>query len=206
MRSIAAAKTAWALLRDVAQVFTGLPTYRLRGHAGASLALLNIGDLNHAYDATWRLANVQVQQPARMEQYGVRTNDIVVTARGTNLKIALIPERWNGAVLAWNLLGIRPGAQLRPELLLAYLRSPSGRRAIDRRLAGTTLLLLTASGLGEIEVPILPLERQQKVGQLIAAAEEQYEHALLAAEMRRDIAHKIALDAMTGKGNSGENE
>jgi type I restriction enzyme M protein len=185
-------------------VFTGLPTYRLRGRSGASLPLINIGDLNHAYDANWRLANVQVPHPARMEPYRVRTNDIVVTARGTNLKIAMIPERWNGAVLAWNLLGIRPGAQLRPELLLAYLRSRAGRRAIDRRLAGTTLLLLTANGLGEIEVPILPLDQQQRVGQLIAAAEEQYEHALLAAEMRRDIAHKIALDTMTGKGNSGE--
>lgn len=197
---------SWVPLGTVATVLCGLPTYRLRGDAGAAVPLLKVGDLKHVHSAEWKLENIQMPQPSRVESYRVRTDDIVVTSRGTSLKVALVPERWNGAVLAWNLLGIRPGARLRPELLLAYLRSPAGRRAIDRRLAGTSLLLLTASGLGEIEVPILPLDRQQKVGRLIAAAEEQYEYALLAAEMRRNIAHKIALDAMTGKGNTGEDE
>jgi type I restriction enzyme M protein len=186
-------------LGAIATILSGLPTYRLRGEAGPAVPLLKVGDLNHVHNPDWKLQSIQVPEASRVLPYRVHANDIVVTARGTSLKIALVPERWDGAILAWNLLGIRIGSQLRPEILLAYLRSRVGRQAIDRRLAGATMLLLTAEGLKDLEVPLPALDCQEKLVHLLRAAERQYEEALRVADLRRRIAQKLVFEGMMGR-------
>lgn len=191
-------------LEAVADIRAGLPTYRLRAEASTPVPVLKVRDLNHAHEPGWKLDTVEVSQPDRLKPYRVQARDIVVTARGTNLKVALVPERWAGALLDWNLIAIHPGPRLRAELIFGFLQSPAGRRAVDRRLTGTTLLMLTVGNLKEIEVPVPPVEQQQILVRLLQAADRQYESAIAAAELRRRIAQKVAWDAMKGARDEGE--
>ena len=191
-------------LGAVASVHSGLPTYRLRTEASVPIPVLKVRDLNHAHEPSWKLGTVEVPRPDRLESHRTRTRDIVVTARGTNLKVALVPDRWNGALVDWNLIVIRPGSRVRPELLVGFLQSPAGRRAMDRRLTGTSLLMLTVKNLEEIEIPVPPLDQQERLVQLLQSADRQYESAIAAAELRRRIAQKVAWDAMKGARDEGE--
>jgi restriction endonuclease S subunit len=84
---------------------------------------------------------------------------------------------------------------------MAYLQSPKGHREIEQRLAGTRLLLLTVKSLGEVQVPVPPMARQETFARLLRAAERQYEEALTAAGLRRSIALMISREALfDGKG------
>ncbi len=193
-------------LAALGKLFMGLPVYRLKGTPGAAVPLLNVKDVEHADDASWQLSLATVPDLGRVERYRLKTGDVAITARGTSLKSVIIPERWNGALLSSNLIAVRLGERLRPELLLVFLQSAMGQRAIERRLAGSNLLTLTPRNLGEVEVPVPPAAEQDMLAELVGIARMQHQEALFIAEMRRQLAHRIVFDRLqdaSASSNSG---
>ncbi|MGH8067384.1 MAG: hypothetical protein ACRERE_19560 [Candidatus Entotheonellia bacterium] len=193
-------------LATLGELFVGLPVYRLKSLPGATVPLLSVKDVAHADDALWQLPLVTVPDLSRVERYRLKTNDVVITARGTSLKSAIIPERWNGALLSSNLIAVRLGERLHPELLLVFLQSAAGRQAIERRLTGSHLLALTPRSLGEVEVPVPSAAEQEVLAELVALARRQYQEALFIAEMRRQLAHRIVFERLRGTGTTSEAE
>ena len=185
-------------LAALGHLFMGLPVYRLKSAPGATVPLLNVRDVEHTDDVSWQLALVTVPDLGRVERYRLKTSDVVITARGTSLKSAIIPDRWNGALLSSNLIAVRLGERLRPELLIVFLQSAVGRQAIGRRLSGSNLLTLTPRSLGEVEVPVPPAAEQEILAELVTIARIQYQEALFVAEMRRKLAHRIVFDRLRG--------
>lgn len=185
-------------LASLAEIFSGLPTYRLK-HGSVAIPVVTIKDIDHASDENWQLSSLQIPDPDRLLRFRLNPGDVVITSRGTTLKSCVVPPRWNVAVLGSNLIGIRVGDILRPEVLAEFLNSKPGKQAIERRLVGSNLLLLTTRSLGELEVPVPPLEEQAKLAELISAAEAQYQMAIAAAAKRREITHRIVLHAFRGK-------
>jgi type I restriction enzyme M protein len=185
-------------LSSIAEIFSGLPTYRLK-HGSVAIPVVTIKDIDHASDARWQLSSVQVPDPDRLLRFRLKPGDVVITSRGTTLRSCVVSAYWNGAVLGSNLIGIRVGGVLRAEVLAEFLNSKPGKQAIERRLVGSNLLLLTTRSLGELEVPVPPLDEQAKLAELICAAEAQYQMAIAAAAKRREITHRIVLHAFRGK-------
>jgi len=186
-------------LTSLAEIFSGLPLYRLRYRPGAQVSVIQVKDIKHANEPGWTLSRVPVPDSGQIERYRVKVGDVLVTARGTNLKSCIVSEEWGGALLTSNLILVRLGEQLRPQLLLAFFQSSSGRQAMERRLAGSSLLVLTPKILGEIEVPLLPAARQDALADLFTLGETQYIEAIAAAQARRQLAYRIVLDSLLGK-------
>jgi hypothetical protein len=187
-------------LATLGRLFMGLPVYRLKGTPGATVPLMNVKDVEPADDPAWRLALVTVPDLSRVERYRLHTGDVVITARGTSLKSTLIPDRWNGALLSSNLIAVRLGERLRPEILLVFIQSAAGRQAIERRLAGSNLLTLTPRTLGEVEVPVPPAAEQKPLADLVTLAQVQYQEARSLAKLRRQLVHRIVFDTLRGAG------
>lgn len=185
-------------LSSLAEIFSGLPTYRLK-HGLAVIPVVTIKDIDHASDGNWQLSSVQVPDPDRLLRFRLKPGDVVITSRGTTLRSCVLAPSWKGAVLGSNLICIRLGGILRPEVLAEFLNSKPGKQAIERRLVGSNLLLLTTRSLGELEVPVPPPDEQAKLAELISAAEAQYQMAIAAAAKRREITHRIVLHAFRGK-------
>jgi len=183
-------------LGDVSKIFQGVPAYRLRGMPGGMFPVVSVSSLSHVGDAGWPLPTVPVQDAHKLDAYRLRPNDVVVTARGTSFNAALVPKRWAGAVLHSNLIAIRTSERLRPELLLVHLLSSRGRQAIERRLAGSSLLLLTTHSLAELEITILPTRWQSALADLATSGRMQYEKAMEAAQLRREIVDRIVREAL----------
>lgn len=188
---------AWRPLGEVSEIIAGHPLYRFEGDTGPAIPIINIRDLEHSADLTHSLETAAISDPARFGRARILPDDVIVTARGTQLRSVLAPARWQGAIASSNLMLIRPKPEiLLPELLSVFLQSPAGTKAIGRRKAGTQLLKLTLRELAEIEVPVPPLVEQRQMAELLRSAQDYYVNARYAAEMRLIAARQIAMERL----------
>lgn len=197
-------------LRAVAErIFLGLADARQRGDgAERELPLLNVRDLHDGHvPPAGELAKRAVPADADVERYTVRAEDVVITCRGTQLKVANITSPSEGALISSNLIAIRAGAELLPAVLLAFLQSTAGQTAlVQRGRSSTSSLSLTPRAVGELSIPVPPLAVQRQIAELVTAAEQTYVAAIRAAEQRRAIAHAVAVDLLRGEPRPGQEE
>ena len=183
-------------LRAVAQVYVGMPIPRHLAdeRAGATVAVINVRDLSDG--RLGPLGTLEVRRVARgqrIDRYRVEAGDVVLTCRGTQLKIALVPEDMSGAVISSNLIAVRPGSQLVPWVLFAFLQGPQGQTALLRQSRSSNLgIALSPKSVGQIVVPVPPMEIQERIAALMRVAEENYVVARQAAEHRRLLARAVA--------------
>lgn len=187
------------------RIFLGLADTRQRGNPDdAAYPVLNVRDLHegHAPPAS-ALVKRRVAAGVDLQKYAVLANDVVVTCRGTQLKIATITSHTEGALISANLIAIRAGRQLLPAVLFAFLHSPGVQRVLlQRGRSSTSSLSLTPKALAELSIALPPLELQRQIAELIEAAEQNYVAATQSAERRRSVAHAIAIELLQGKRRS----
>lgn len=204
-------QTKWPkrFLGDVSEVFVGMPLSRhpvAEGNVEA-IPVINVRDLDDG--RVIDPAHLEVRTQPRgdtPDRYRVRAGDVVITCRGTQLKIARISIESNGMAISANLIAIRTGPELLPPVLFAYLNSPNGRAALMGRSRSSTLsLALSAKSIGRIRVPVPPMEAQRQIADLVGAAEDNYTLAIHAASRRRAIAHEVATRMLMGEFDSKAN-
>jgi hypothetical protein len=105
----------------------------------------------------------------RLAPYAVAPGDILVTARGSSLRIGEVPSTFPQAYLTTTLLGIRLGPGYLPSVLAHYLATPEGRQAVAALSSGVVNLSISPRALAELRVPSLSMERQQELSALLAA-------------------------------------
>jgi hypothetical protein len=191
-------------LGELGTLFTGYPTYRLRGEAGVTVPMVSVKDVENSNNPDWQLSSLMIPDAKRVERYRLDPDDVVVTAKGASFKAAMVPERWGGAVLTSNLIGVHLGERLRPEILLVFLGSAMGQQIIERRLARNGLLNLSIRDLSEIEIPIPPVAEQRELAELIRLAHIQREEALQVADARVRLAYSVVLDRLRGQRSENE--
>jgi restriction endonuclease S subunit len=143
------------------------------------------------------LATRSVSADADLDRYEVKSNDVVIAARGTQIKVALVGSESAGAILSANLISIRTKADLLPEVLIAYLAGPEGRAALlGRGRSSTSALLLTPKAIGTMSVPVPPADVQVQIAEFFRAAEDTYVSAITAAEQRRAVARAVFIELL----------
>jgi len=191
------------------RIFLGLADTRQRGDAGErELPLLNVRDLQDGHvPPAVAIGKRTVPADADIERYTVRADDVVITCRGTQLKVANITPSSEGALISANLIAIRAGAELLPAVLLMFLQSPAGQKALlQRGRSSTSSLSLTPRAVGELSIPVPPLAVQQQIAELVCAAEQNYVAAIRAAQQRRAVARAVAVGLLHGAASSGREE
>jgi hypothetical protein len=185
----------------VEQIFLGLADARQAPPDSRRVApVINVRDLHDGQvPPIASLAKRALTAGVDVARYTVRADDVVITCRGTQLKIANITPESAGAVISSNLIAIRAGQDLLPAVLLAFLRSPATQQSLLRRAqSSTSSISLTSRSLGELMIPVPPLTIQTQIADLVIAAEDNFVAATRAAEQRRAVAHRIAFDVLRG--------
>ena len=83
--------------------------------------------------------------------------------------------------------------------MYAYLCSPSAQGLLmnsSRSSAG--LLALTAREVGEVRIPVPPIERLQQLARLVAETEQYYHAALAAAQAAREATQGVVMAELSG--------
>jgi hypothetical protein len=187
-------------LGDVAHIYVGLPTKQsdIRG-AGRSGNVLTVRaltgiDINHD-----ELVHVSLQslRGRDRDKYRAAAGDVLISARSTSLKTAIVPANLDGTVINATLVGVRSRPALEPLLLLAYLQHPDGQMALAAvAQSATAQMNITVSALQSLLVPVPPIEVQHQLVRMLEASDEAYRASLEAANTRRQLAIQVIADRL----------
>lgn len=190
-------------LRELArEIFVGIPAPRGNSEAGEGVAqrIINVRDLVDGRVLPGEeLETVCFSARSAVERYRVCAGDVLLTSRGTQLKVALVGADAAGAVATSNLLVIRPDVQFPGALIYAFFCSPSTQAMLlcaSRSSGG--LLALTARDVGEVRIPVPPAERLERLAQLVEATEVYYAAAVTAARTAREAAQGVVMAELSG--------
>lgn len=137
-----------------------------------------------------RLEEVQLPATSQTDRYRVQDGDVLVSARGA-FKVARVQTGHAGAVAGPNLIVVRPGRSLKPELLYAFLRHPDIQSEIHRQSVKTTVASIGIETIANLRIKVPEASKQSNLAQLVDLAERQYELSRRIAEIRRVLGHEL---------------
>jgi type I restriction-modification system DNA methylase subunit len=148
--------TSGARLEDVGERDSNGAIYYLK--AG------NVGDYTINLDSAERLC-----EKKDFSRWRPATGDILMTRAGTVGRVALVREESKQMIVGINVvkLSIYDKSRLLPEYLLAYLSSKQGVAQINLYTGGAAIRAISLAGIGQIKVPIVPIEKQQKIAEQV---------------------------------------
>jgi hypothetical protein len=124
-------------------------------------------------------------------RYLLKDGDIVLTCRGTVMKVSLIQMSGeNAAISSNNVAVIRLDREkIDPYFLCGFLVTDVGREALSARQSGATQKVLSLPDLKTIDVPMIPITEQSKIAQNLRDANAWYrnEQERLDAEYRKRV-------------------
>ncbi len=191
-------------LEAVAAVFVGLARHgnvlgsQKYGLQVSLIGMKAIGESGVDWEA---IETVNLSPEADVASSQVAAGDVVLTCRGTAVRVALLPERAAGMVIDSNLIAVRCGPQLQPELLAAFFRHPAGREILERASQSTTRQKnLTLKAVRRIMLPVPPPLKQEQLVTLLRAADRQHRLALAAAAQRLALAQNLVVHTLLENG------
>ena len=136
------------------------------------------------------LRGIEVGQSVRTERHLLRPYDVLVTARNSKVRAAIVPPGVSRTVASITVLVVRPHE---PEsgmghFLWYYLSSTFGQAQLNRRLTvSPTVTSLSATNLREVALTVPSPQTLDRIARLVEVSEEVYAKTLEAAHLRRDV-------------------
>lgn len=113
------------------------------------------------------LTNVNLSDKKKYARYFLDDGDILMTAKGTVLKIAVANlEKDKKYIVTGNLMVIRPRKDhVDPTYLKVFLDSEDGRKLLKTVQTGTSLISISTGALKELAVSVPPKEIQNNISE-----------------------------------------
>ena len=122
------------------------------------------------------------EEERKVSRYILEDGDVLVTARGTTVKIAVFEKQPMICIPSANINVIRPKAMLRGAYLKLFLESPVGIKMLQSLQRGTVVVNINYKDIIELEVPVLPLEAQDALIEEYNTGLRFYKETIAAAE------------------------
>ncbi len=166
-------------LKDVATVFRGKAVNTKA--EGGNIGVINISNINDT-GIDYSGLDYIVDEERKVSRYILQTGDVLVTARGTTVKIAVFEEQSSICIPSANINVIRPKDVLNGTYLKLFLESPVGTKMLKSLQRGTGVVNINFKDMSELEVPVLPLEAQEALVQEYNTGLNLYKETIAAAE------------------------
>lgn len=153
-------------VNDIAAVTRGLQLPK--GHSAppdGPRYLLNVRDLQDGEIHYENAERIEVGGPLWEGKYRIREDDIILTSKGSALKLAIVPPDPPPAYISGNLTLLRVNPErYSPYVLYEYLTSEPGRLALSLIQTGTTIRVLGSGNLGQLKVPAYDQALAEEIG------------------------------------------
>lgn len=149
-------------LKEIAELFRGKSILKSHIQPG-DISVLNISNIEDG-EILWDEMDTIDEEYRKVQRYALEKGDVAITCRGTVNKVAFVRELPKKAIASANIIVIRvtdPGVL--SEYIKIFLESPVGTRLVQSFQRGTTVMNIHPSDLGEMEIPLLELEEQEKL-------------------------------------------
>jgi hypothetical protein len=148
-------------LREVADIFRGKSILKSDLRPG-NIKVLNISNLEDGEVHLDQLETIE-EEERKVKRYEIHPGDLVMTCRGTVNKLAVFPECDGMVIASANILVIRFKKCFLSQYAQIFLESPIGITLIQSFQRGTTVMNLNPSDIAEIELPLIPEEKQKEI-------------------------------------------
>ena len=169
-------------LREVADIFRGKSILKQDLKPG-SVKVLNISNIEDGEVILDQLETIH-EEERKVKRYEILPGDLVMTCRGTVTKIAVFPEQNDLVIASANIIVIRFKQLIRSDYAKIFLESPLGLSLIQSFQRGTTVININPSDVAELELPLLPMEKQAVLIEKYRQEKVRYKKAIREATQR----------------------
>lgn len=149
-------------LSEIAELFRGKSIPKSKIKPG-EVHVLNISDISEG-EIVWEHLDTIDETPRKVKRYELEKGDVVITCRGTMIKVALVRELPYFTIASSNLIVIRIEDQdVDSEYVKIFLESPVGMELVRSFQRGSTVMNIHPDDLGELKLPLPSLKRQQNL-------------------------------------------
>ncbi|MFZ5943206.1 MAG: N-6 DNA methylase [Bacillota bacterium] len=150
--------------------------------------ILSLSDINE--DVINLDNNLLVEPQQRwVKKYVVKEGDVVLSARGTVIKSAVVEADMPPTIASGNLVVIRlKKNRYNPYILKFYLDSPLGKTFLEGLQTGTSVNVINPGNLEGLMIPRVNIQEQASLAERIIEKEEAYKEAVRRAEHQRETA------------------
>lgn len=134
---------------------------------------LNIRDIDNGNIFFRENSRIRAKTPDWERKFGIREDDIVMTSKGSVLKISMVTPDMPKAFLCGNLTRIRVDREkYSPHVLYEFLNSAEGRTALESIQSGTTIKVINNTNLSGLQIPYY--ENARELQEQLKQAYEEY--------------------------------
>lgn len=159
--SYTTAKISKNQIKDVAVVFRGKAVNE-KVDCG-NVSVINISDItNKGID--YSSLDAFNEEERKVSRYILQEGDVLITSRGTTIKIAVYKEQpGRVCVPSANINVIRTNKLLKGAYLKLFLESSVGMKMLKGLQRGSTIVNINYKDIELLEVPVPPMEKQEKI-------------------------------------------
>lgn len=153
-------------LEDIAQITRGAQVpKRADVVEDGDVYFLNIKDIQEKRIQYEGADKVRSTNSVCKGKYRIQKDDILITSKGTALKLAIVEDYSPEAYISGNLTLIRVNPEkYHPYVLFEYLNSRQGQISLERIQSGTTIRILSNASLQKLKIPEYHLEKMREIG------------------------------------------
>jgi hypothetical protein len=183
-------------LGNIAAVFSGLAPYGRSPVKQGDFEMRLIGpkDLQDGSVVLHGIEAVTVQDLAKVAEYRVTANDLLLTLRGGNSKTAVCDPEVSGFYAGPNLAVIRlfPDSAIGPNLLQSILDSLPGQALLRTMSQGTSTLGIRPKSLLDLSISVPPPDTARQLEQLCLLMRETRRATRSALQQRERLVLTLA--------------
>lgn len=180
-------------LRDVATVFRGKAISEKSDRG--NIAVVNISDITDTGINYENLALIEGEE-RKVWRYALEDGDVLVTSRGTAIKVAVFERQSMICIPSANIIVIRAKDMLRGMYLKLFLKSSVGMKLLQSLRRGSVVTNLNYRDIMGLAVPVLPIAEQDALIQKYNAGLREYKETTGSAErkwqnIKQDVQSKL---------------
>lgn len=168
-------------LAEVAQIIRGAQVRPedIRRQEDREGFFINIKDIQQE-KIVWETAErVNIAYFDAKEKFRIREDDILITSKGTAMKMAIADRLPQNAFASGNITIIRVDrSRYHPYILFEYLNSEKGRQALEGIQSGSTIRILNNANLREFDVPLYEMELMERIGMRLMRSRQEFERKI----------------------------
>ena len=169
-------------LKDVSEIFRGKSVLKDDLQPG-KIKVLNISNMDEGELVFENMDTIQ-EEIRKVKRYQLEAGDILLTCRGTSNKVVLFPETEHVVIASANIIVLRIKEKIAPQYLKIFLDSPVGQLLIKSFQRGTTIMNINPNDIGEMEIPLLPMDKQETLARQYLNGQERYRREKAVLEQR----------------------
>lgn len=166
-------------LKDLAEIFRGKSILKKDAMVG-DIAVLNISNIEDGEINYDDLETIR-EEKRKIKRYELFQGDVVLSCRGTAMKTAVFDKQEQIVIASSNIIVIRPGKEILGEYIKIFFDTPVGNMMIKSFQRGSTVMNINHTDIMEMEVPLLPLEKQEEMVSTYKKELKKYKQTMLEA-------------------------